>query len=189
MFFQRINSIVGILASFATIAGFAYGVHKDIIRLPIGKQDRFHCKEMPDLQKGGTVWTVMYDKYKDESKPWLKMVTTLGEDWTPKKRCEKIASKLDSYRKDGLIGLTYRADPRTPNQDVICAKTQKFPDQCHLVITLKPGADPYETLRDMSTALIGNEGIYQSSDGSTTYHFSPESPEIYLQHFLAEDGR
>lgn len=58
-----------------------------------------------------------------------------------------------------------------------------------MVITLNPGADGYETLREMSASLIGGEGIYQSSDGKTTYQFSREQPVIYVADFLAEDDR
>ena len=186
MHFDRTVAILGLVVG---IAGLGLAIHSEIIPEMFGRKDRFDCQLMPDTQSGGEVWTVMYRKYKSQSKPWLKMVTTLGGDWTPKERCQEIARRLDLYRQDGLIKLTYRDDPNTPNQDVICAKTKKSGDNCPLIITLKPGANAYETLREMTDVLIGGEGIYQSHDGSTTYRFSPESPEIYIRDFLAEDDR
>ena len=178
---------VAILCLVVGIASLGYAIYTDKIPEIFGRKDRFHCQLMPDTQRGGEVWTVMYRKYKNQTKPWLKMVTTLGGNWTPEERCQEIARRLDLYRQDGLIELTYRDDFNTPNQAVIWAKTKKSGDNCPLIITLKPGANAYETLREMTTALIGDEGIYQSSDGSTTYSFSPESPEIYIRNFLAED--
>jgi len=93
------------------------------------------------------------------------------------------------YREDGLLELTYRSDPNTPNQDVICAKTKKSGANCPLVITLNPGADGYQTLREMTASLTGGDGIYQSSDGKTTYQFTPENPVIYVADFLVKSDR
>ena len=187
MAFERTNLIVAILGMVAGIVGLAHTIHSGIIPELFDKKDRFHCQLMPDTKHGGEVWTVMYRRYQHQSQPWLKMVTTLGDSWTPLERCQEIARRLDLYREDGLIDLTYRNDPNTPNQAVICAITKNSGDNCPLIMTLKPGVDAYEVLREMTTALIGGEGIYQSSDGSTTYHFSPESPAIHVRNFLAKD--
>ena len=117
------------------------------------------------------------------------MVTTLGGNWTPIERCQEIARRLEMYREDGLLELTYRSYPNTPNQDVICAKTKKSGANCPLVITLNPGADGYQTLREMTASLTGGDGIYQSSDGKTTYQFTPENPVIYVADFLVKSDR
>ncbi|MDJ0681766.1 MAG: COP23 domain-containing protein [Xenococcaceae cyanobacterium MO_167.B52] len=103
-------------------------------------------------------------------------------------RCQEIARKLDIYREDGLIDFAYRNDPNTPKQQVICAHTKKSGTNCPLVITLKPGADGYETLREMTTALHGGDGIYQNSDG-TKAQISAKSPVINLSNFLSREDR
>lgn len=189
MAFDRINLGVGIVGAVVAIAGLGYAISQDYPAKLFGKKDRFFCLLNEDTQRGGDVWTVMYHKNKQNSQPWLKMVTTLGGNWTPSERCQEIARRLEMYREDGLLALTYRSDPNTPNQQVICAKTKKSGENCPLVITLNPGADGYETMREMTTALTGGDGVYQSSDGKTTYQFSREQPVIYVRDFLAEGDR
>lgn len=125
--------------------------------------------------------------------PWLKMVTTLGGDYTPVRRCQIISESLNGYRKDGLIKLAYRKEPQTPKQYVICAKTKLSGEGCPLVLTLNPGSDKeaYQAMRDMTENLLnGGSGVYQNSEGKlATSQFSPSSPEIDLTPFLAEEDR
>ena len=189
MAFERINLGLGIVSTIVAIAGLGYGISQDYPAKLFGKKDRFFCLLTEDVQRGGDVWTVMYRKNRKNSQPWLKMVTTLGGNWTPFERCQEIARRLEMYREDGLLELTYRSYPNTPNQDVICAKTKKSGANCPLVITLNPGADGYQTLREMTASLTGGDGIYQSSDGKTTYQFTPENPVIYVADFLVKSDR
>ncbi len=119
MAFERTNLAIAILGLVVGAAALGYAIYTDKIPEIFGRKDRFHCQLMPDTQRGGEVWTVMYRKHKSQSKPWLKMVTTLGGNWTPEERCQEIARRLDLYRQDGLIELTYRDDSNTPNQAVI----------------------------------------------------------------------
>jgi Circadian oscillating protein COP23 len=100
---------------------------------------------------------------------------------------------LNGYRKDGLIRLAYRDDPKTPNQYVICAKTKLSGEGCPLLVTLKPGSETeaYQAMRDMTENLLnGGSGVYQNSDGKVANsNFSPASPVIDLTPFLAEEDR
>jgi hypothetical protein len=125
-------------------------------------------------------------------KPWLKIKTTLGGGYDPLKRCEEISERLNGYRKDGLIKLAYRDEPKTPNQYVICAKTKLSGDSCPLLVTLKPGSDTeaYNAMRDMTENLLSGTGVYQNSKGNQVVpNFSPSSPKIDLTPFLAEEDR
>ncbi len=131
----------------------------------------------------------MYRK-NDIDRPWLKMVTTLGGNFTPSKRCQEIASKLEGYREDGLTKLSYRDDPATPKQYMNCAHTKVSGDSnCPLLVTLKPGADPYITLKEMTAALAGGDGVYQNKNGKNVKGLSPDFPEVNLQDLLAEEDR
>lgn len=188
MAFERVNLGLAIIGLVVGVAGLGYAVNSDIITTMVGRKDRFSCELYPDTDKGGEIWTVMYRKDNQKSQPWLKMVTTLGGNWTPLERCQEIARKLELYREDGLIKLDYRSDPNITNQKVICAYTKKNGENCHLVITLKPNADGYETLREMTTALHGGDGIYQNSDG-TNVQISSQSPAINLSNFLSKEDR
>ncbi|NES18554.1 MAG: hypothetical protein F6K41_06400 [Symploca sp. SIO3E6] len=65
---QLVIGIIGILLAAAGLFKF--------VPVLVGKQDRFSCDLQPDTALGGEVWTVMY-RNDQETKPWLKMVTTL----------------------------------------------------------------------------------------------------------------
>lgn len=114
-FFNVANLTIGVLGLLAAVGGAGIAVVQGWQPLLFGKDARFSCQNQPDTQRGSEVWTVMYRHDKGQQ-PWLKMVTTLGGDYTPLKRCEEISERLNGYRKDGLIRLAYRDDPKTPNQ-------------------------------------------------------------------------
>jgi hypothetical protein len=187
-FFNAANLTVGVLSLLAAVVGVGIAYTQGWPPLLFGKNARFSCQLRPDTQRGGEVWTVMY-RHDKGPQPWLKMVTTLGSDFTPARRCEIISERLEGFRKDGLIRLGYRGDPNTPKQYVICANTKLSGDSCPLLVTLKPGSDTeaYNAMRDMTENLLTGTGVYQNSDGKlATSKFSPASPEIDLTPFLAE---
>jgi len=186
--FNLAQLLIGIISILLASASLAVAVKQGWVPVIFGKQDRFSCDLQPDTVKGGEIWTVMY-RNEQGTKPWLKMVTTLGGNWTPVERCQEIARKLELYRQDGLTKLTYRSDPATPSQYVICAYTKLSGSACPLLITLKPEADPYETLREMTAALKGGDGVYQNGDGSSTDTLSRESPEVHVEDLLAQEDR
>ncbi|MBE9163294.1 COP23 domain-containing protein [Tychonema sp. LEGE 06208] len=191
-FFNVANLTIGVLGLLAAVGGAGIAIVQGWPPLLFGQNTRFSCQLQPDTQRGSEVWTVMYRHDKGQQ-PWLKMVTTLGSDYTPVRRCQIISETLNGYRKDGLIKLAYRDEPKTPNQYVICAKTKLSGDGCPLVLTLNPGSDTqaYQAMRDMTENLLnGGNGVYQNSDGKlATSQFSPSSPEIDLTPFLAEEDR
>ncbi|MEZ2321614.1 MAG: COP23 domain-containing protein [Microcoleus sp.] len=190
-FFNVANLTIGVLGLLAAVGGAGIAIVQGWPPLLFGQNARFSCQNQPDTQRGSDVWTVMY-RHDQGQKPWLKMVTTLGGDYTPLKRCEEISERLNGYRKDGLIRLAYRDDPKTPNQYVICAKTKLSGEGCPLLVTLKPGSETeaYNAMRDMTENLLNGNGVYQNSEGKlATSKFSPSSPEIDLTPFLAEEDR
>jgi Circadian oscillating protein COP23 len=190
-FFNVANLTIGVLGLLAAVGGAGIAIVQGWPPLLFGKDARFSCQNQPDTQRGSDVWTVMYRHDKGQQ-PWLKMVTTLGGDYTPVRRCQIISESLNGYRKDGLIKLAYRNEPQTPKQYVICAKTKLSGDGCPLVLTLNPGSDKeaYQAMRDMTENLLNGTGVYQNSDGKVaTSKFSPSSPEIDLTPFLAEEDR
>ena len=190
-FFNVANLTIGVLGLLAAVGGAGIAIVQGWPPLLVGQNARFSCQLQPDTQRGSEVWTVMYRHDKGQQ-PWLKMVTTLGGDYTPVRRCQIISESLNGYRKDGLIKLAYRDEPKTPNQYVICAKTKLSGDGCPLVLTLNPGSDKeaYQVMRDMTENLLTGTGVYQNSEGKlATSQFSPSSPEIDLTPFLAEEDR
>ena len=190
-FFNVANLTIGVLGLLAAVGGAGIAIVQGWPPLLVGQNARFSCQLQPDTQRGSEVWTVMYRHDKGQQ-PWLKMVTTLGGDYTPVRRCQIISESLNGYRKDGLIKLAYREEPKTPNQYVICAKTKLSGDGCPLVLTLNPGSDKeaYQVMRDMTENLLTGTGVYQNSEGKlATSQFSPSSPEIDLTPFLAEEDR
>lgn len=83
--------------------------------------------------------TVMYTPKEnpDAAYPWA-IPQELGGGWTPQKRCEVIAQRLEQYRPDGLQELR-TGEENTYN--VLCVTTQEDPG-CRIVLTVPPGQDP-----------------------------------------------
>ncbi len=99
---------------------------------------RFTCQ----LVEGD--YTVTYHPLSQpgESYPWA-VPGELGGGWTPERRCNEIARRLESYRPDGLVELGL---DRVNNYDTICVTTEDNP-ACRIVLTIPPGRDP-EIVRD-----------------------------------------
>lgn len=184
------NLTVGIIGAVVGIAGLvlAYGVATGWTPgiFGFGSKDRFSCASQPDTQNGGEVWTVMYRNDKG-IKPWLKMVNSFGDGWNTQKRCDTIAQRLEGFRQDGLIGLSYRSDPKTPNQSVICANTKLDRNNCNLLVTLKSGAEGYDSLRRMLEALRNGTTVEQGSNGSTVPTLAPGSTFVNIEDQLASE--
>jgi len=126
-------------------------------------------------------------------KPWLKMVSTLGDgEWTPRKRCEKIAERLEIFRSDGLLALYSTLDTKL-GQHQICARTKSSGKGCPLLVTLKPGADPDEELDKMTQAMIPDSIVEtnpQGNDSSPSQSNStdPSLPVVVdLRPFLSQE--
>jgi hypothetical protein len=128
----------------------------------ISEQSQFSCQAQY-YENEGEIWTIVRNDGKT-TLPWMRMVNEFGGKWNTSKRCDTIASRLEQFRKDGLITLDYRVDPNTPKQYVICAKTKKSGDNCPLLITLKPKEDPYQVFSKTLSALENRTYIDRSSD-------------------------
>ncbi|MBD2540960.1 COP23 domain-containing protein [Coleofasciculus sp. FACHB-SPT36] len=185
--FNTANLTIALVSMLATVGGFAVALVLGFPPEIFPRQTRFSCTLQPDTENGGEVWTVMYRKDK-EGKPWLKMVNSFGEDWDTRTRCDAIAQRLEGFREEGLVGFSHRSDPKTPKQSVICALTKLDRNNCNLLVTLKPGADGYESLQRMTKALRNGTTVEQGS-GVASSSTSPDSNEVNLedQQLAAED--
>jgi len=96
---------------------------------------RFSCQ----LYNG--VYTVMYqpqsqpDKYFTWATP-----SAMGGGWDAQKRCTAIASRLESYRPNGLELLQ---TGRENNENIICVTTQSD-KSCRIVLTVPRTKDPID---------------------------------------------
>jgi hypothetical protein len=178
-------AILGVVIAAAALANDVINNKKPPL-LFSGKNDRFTCELRPYSEEG-EIWTVVYHNDK-EAQPWLRMVNTFGGDWNTPKRCGEIESRLENYRQDGLVEFSYRDDPTTPSQSVICAKTKLSGDNCPLLVTLDVGVDPYLSLSKMVQALENKNTVDQNSNGEpSTPLLSPASPSVHLGNFLADE--
>jgi hypothetical protein len=91
------------------------------------------------------------------------MINSFGDGWNTQKECDTIVQRLEGFRQDALIGLSDRSDPKTANQSAICANTKLDRNNCNLLVTLKPGADGYDSLRHMLEALRNGTTVEQVS--------------------------
>ena len=97
--------------------------------------------------------------------PWAAP-TALGGGWNPEKRCETIASRLESYRSDGLQELQTAVANK---ENIICVTTQGNPS-CRIVLTVPRGKDPYvvrnSVFQNLTTADSGQQTIAVNTYGS-----------------------
>jgi len=181
----KTNILIGIISIILAAAGLIYQIATKEEPTLFSETDRFYCTLRSDPIRGGNVWTVIYRHDKGEQ-PWLNMVNSFGDGWNTQRRCDKIADRLEMFSQDGLTELTYRDDPNTPKQAVICAKTKISGDNCPLLVTLVPGADPYMALREMIEALEQGTTVDQSTE-KLLAEFSRDKPVIKLEGLLAKD--
>ncbi|MEH2114068.1 COP23 domain-containing protein [Nostoc sp.] len=185
--FDGLNFTIGIIGAVTGIAGLALTYLVATGWTPetpgFGSKDRFSCALQPDTKNGGEVWTVMY-RNDQGKKPWLRMVNSFGDDWDTQKRCDVIAQRLEGFRQDGLIGLSYRPDPKTPSQSVICVNTKLDRNNCNLLMTLKVSADGYDSLRRMTEALKNGTTVEQ---GSGSVSVISKSSEVNFENYLANE--
>jgi hypothetical protein len=189
--FKGINILTIISTSVAIASLYIAFINKWPLEL-FPKTANFSCDLISNPDEG-EVWTVMYRK-DDKEIPWLKIEATMGSNWTPAERCQAIAQRLEIYRQDGLTQLTYRSDPSTPKQYVICAKTKVEGDNCHLLLTLKPNIDPYESLRYMTKTLTAGTNINVASQSQGRASFSNTATKreplvIDLEKHLSDEDR
>lgn len=176
--------IISAISLLVDMSSLGMNVMQSLSPFLVKKTDRFSCELRPDTERGKDVWTVMYDDGK-KKQPWLGMVIPMGGSWTPERRCQEIEKRLENFRQDGLISLGYRDDSHTPQQQVLCVKTNLSGDSCPLLMTLDVDTDGYQALRETTKALR-NENIFHQSSNSD---FSGESPVVFLEPFLAEEDK
>lgn len=186
---KKIKSICGVVfGTGVAIAGLVLGYAQVDGWKPsiFSPGTRFSCALQPDTENGGEVWSVMYRNHRGK-RAWLRMVNSFGDDWNTSKRCDRIAERLERFREDGLTDLGHRTDPDTPNQAVICAYTQIDPQNCNLLVTLKPGADGYESLSKMLRALTNGTTVDQNSGDEVVV--SSNSPKVNIENLLVSEDR
>lgn len=142
--------------------------------LKVSRQASFTCQKLPDPQKGGVVWSVVFESpgrfgLNPRRQTWLRVVEEMGDDWNEERRCGEIADRLTVYAKDDLLGFYYRKAEHLTHQYVICAETELVPiretSDCPIVVTLVPKADPYEALKNVAGALMPNgDAAYQCAN-------------------------
>jgi hypothetical protein len=127
---------------------------------PINTATRFSC------QFYNGQYTVMYQPQNIPGQffPWASP-TTLGGGWTPQRRCEAIASRLESYRPDGLQELQIG---RENNENIVCVTTEAD-RSCRIVLTVPRNQDPYavrnNVFENLMTADSGQQTIAVNTYG------------------------
>jgi hypothetical protein len=121
--------------------------------------NRFECQ-----QQNGE-YTVMYQP---QSRPgqfyaWATP-RTMGGGWDTARRCQKIAERLELYRRDGLLELQTGVEN---NQNVICATTEAN-SSCRIVLTIPPEKDPY-TVRNSVFQNLTTADSGEQTYGVSTY--------------------
>lgn len=125
-------------------------------------------------------FTCQYDNgdfvvmYSPESEPGTSYAWAIpgemGGGWTPERRCNAIAERLEDYRPDGLLELQTGLEN---NYNIVCVTTTDAPG-CRIVFTVPNGQDPIVTRdRVFENLAIANSG--QETTGVNTFTGSSSS--------------
>ncbi len=123
------------------------------------KNARFSCQ----MREGQYI--VVYQPKSQPQKyfPWAAP-STMGDGWSPERRCNEISRRLELYRPDGLLEM------RTSNENgynTICATTDKN-SSCRIVLTVPNGQDPIAT-RDRVFGNLTTADSGQQTTAVNTY--------------------
>jgi hypothetical protein len=121
---------------------------------PIDSVARFSC------QSYNGQYTIMYQP---QSQPgqYFSWATpaSLGGGWNSQLRCQTIASRLESYRPDGLQELQTAVEN---NENTICVTTEAN-RTCRIVLTVPRGKDPFvvrnSVFQNLTTADSGQQTL------------------------------
>jgi Circadian oscillating protein COP23 len=97
--------------------------------------------------------------------PVIHWVSTLGETYTPEKRCQMVSEKFQTFYQDGT--LNYLTTGMVNQLPVICAAQKENGPCSGILFTLKPNSDPGRTLqrllsiRDRAPGMVLNESAPQ----------------------------
>ncbi|MEA5514507.1 COP23 domain-containing protein [Nodularia sp. UHCC 0506] len=119
---------------------------------------RFSCQ----FQNGQ--YTVMYQPQNLPGQffPWAAPAA-LGGGWSPQRRCEAIASRLELYRPDGLQELQTAVEN---NENIVCVTTEAN-SFCRIVLTVPRGQDPFVVRNSVFQNLITADGGQQTTAVNT----------------------
>jgi hypothetical protein len=125
---------------------------------PVTSGTRFTC------QFFNGQYTVMYQPQNLPGQffPWAAP-RTLGDGWTPQRRCEAIANRLESYRPDGMEELQIAVEN---NENIVCVTTQNNPF-CRIVLTVPRGQDPYAVRNNVFQNLMTADSGRQTTAVNT----------------------
>ncbi|MCF4967011.1 COP23 domain-containing protein [Nostoc sp. CMAA1605] len=120
---------------------------------------RFFC------QQYNGQYTVMYQPESQPGQyfPWAAP-GTLGGGWNPQARCQTIATRLESYRPDGLQELQIS---RENNENIVCVTTEAN-SRCRIVLTVPRNKDPY-TVRNSIFQNLTSADSGQQTTAVNTY--------------------
>ncbi|WP_103668614.1 COP23 domain-containing protein [Pseudanabaena sp. BC1403] len=123
------------------------------------KTARFSC------QSRDGQYIVVYQPKSQPQKyfPWAAP-STMGDGWSPEKRCNEISRRLESYRPDGLLEMKTSTEN---GYNVICATTDKN-SACRIVLTVPNGQDPIAT-RDRVFGNLATADSGQATTAVNTY--------------------
>jgi hypothetical protein len=134
---------------------------RDIPNYPsVNNIARFSC------QRENGQYTVMYQPQSQANQyfPWAAP-GALGGGWNSESRCNAIASRLESYRQDGLLELQTAVENR---QNTICVTTEANPS-CRIVLTVPPGKDAYDVRNNVFQNLVSaDNGQYTTAVNTYT---------------------
>ncbi|NEO58310.1 MAG: hypothetical protein F6K54_37850 [Okeania sp. SIO3B5] len=114
--------------------------------------------------------TTIYKSPGEEDIPLIRWTTTLGEQWTPKVRCQVVSQRFDRFDRDGT--LEFLTTGRVNKMPVVCAvptEGAECSDQYNsdrVLFTLPEDKDPDLALEQ----LLGFASVVENGDPRSYYN-------------------
>lgn len=137
---------------------------------PIDSIARFSC------QPYNGQYTVMYQPQSQPNQlfPWAAP-GNMGGGWNSQARCNAIASRLESYRQDGLVELQTAVENR---QNTVCVTTEAN-QSCRIVLTVPPGKDAYSVRNNVFQNLVSADNGQDTTAVNTYTSRGGGSNDLY----------
>jgi Circadian oscillating protein COP23 len=89
----------------------------------------------------------------------VQWIRPMGDDWTPQKRCQEFARRMQAANHAGTVN--YIISGKMNGQQVICTAAKVDGDCQYLLMTLHPDDKPSQFVSDLQDTLHGQGGIVE----------------------------
>ncbi|MDF5720332.1 MAG: COP23 domain-containing protein [Rhizonema sp. PD37] len=175
---------LGLFAKIISVIGLTLGSNFTVTELSYAQSNqssKFFC----GMSRGVPATLVRTSRGNIPMVRWVD--TAFPKPWTPEQRCEEISGRFQRFYQNGTLNFLRAGMLR--NQPVLCVASEKggpcLPDG--VLVTLKPKANPQETLEQLLDYRGGSSnGIVELSGNSKFVYSVNDAAYLSVEKILAQ---